>query len=360
MSTRFWCSILAAALIAAVSTARADIAVAPPEGSADPAILGALRVSLESAAKEAPASPGLGGTLGAAASPAAAGAAIEVTFVPDDGGAGIREARVVRAEDVGAAALEMARSVLRELAARAPVPQPVTATPVPQPVSATPVPQPVAATPPPQVLRQYGPADFAAPKATVRQRSRVSDGVRFAARPGIIAGMALDVAGFLGAFISLFAAVGGEDFDTPFFAAECAFGGTFVLGSAVSSSSHSIRHARYSDAGLAPPIQFPVAAWMLTVASGTLYASSIVNWERHVTGDSIDDIGPVFVTVFTFILSAVSEAIDFGLVRTLWRRRLERLGTRAAEPPELVPIVVSRDEGRASRLALGLGLAGSF
>jgi hypothetical protein len=302
-------------LLFSAASAGAEVAVAPIEGDGDPAMLAELQRSLEAVASEE-------GTGDAAAdlwfstNPAPGGVTLEIELVPGDGSPPIREERVASPASAAAQARAMARSVIREFAARSRA-------------ALGPAPKEMVITAPP-------------PSAIDLARTR--------ARPGIALGVALDIAGllgFAGTFIALRA--GSNDLDGMRIAA-CLSGGAVALGSLVSTTSFTTRHAAYRRAGAGLSPYKPALSWVFTTGTVALYALAVtatVDHARSEPGPEADfgeEIGWTIGTMGVVVLYLASlqfEAFNASLVRPLWHRTLRRAenapGPTVAAAPFVVP-----------------------
>jgi hypothetical protein len=188
------------------------------------------------------------------------------------------------------------------------------------------------------------------------------DALRTTARPGLIVGLSLDVAGFLGVVIASGIAAGAEDDSGrgPLVGA-CASGGAVVLGSLVLDASFTVRYAAYRRAGLATRPNLLVLGWIFTAATAALYAGSVVGWERNVKRE--DDpwaaIGGAFTSVFAFGAALAVEAVNLAVFRLLFRRDLSRSLSSRAPAVALAPLVAPAHDGRP-RPALGLAVVAAF
>lgn len=345
-----------AAVLSNAAVAAAGIRVPAPEGNLEPALLAGMQASLEELLRESPAAAGADAELRVSASEEGPDVSLEVSLLPADGTMGIRETRLSSRASALPQVRAMARSVLAAFLQRAPTAPPVEAAPPPPPPEP---PEPPAVTPPQPTsafaLVPVEETEDAPPMAAVARDERV----RRVARPAIIAGFSLDVAGLLGVVVTHTVVLYGEEFGPGGLAALTASGGTLVLASAVSSSAYTVRHRAYREAGFDTKPAFPVGGWLLSILTTALYATSTIKCAALGIA-TMDDFWGMIGNAMTFYVAVVTEALNFGLVRTLWRRDLRRSARRSAGAIAVAPLLSASGGGRTARPVVGLALSSSF
>jgi hypothetical protein len=339
----------------------ADIIVGAPEGDLDPAFLSELKNSLETAARDSASSEGESAQLRATAKATTAGVALEVVLVPADASREIRETREASAASALAQARAMARAVIREFAAREHSEGAAAA----KVEKSGPTARPVAAR---------ARAGTAKSEPAPASSAGMSDAYRTAARPGIIAGLSLDIAGFLGFVIAgIFAAASSDDAGNGPVVGACISGGAVVLGSFVLSTSYSVRHVAYVNAGLSPRPNFLVLSWIFSAGTAALYTASIIQWERKAAReeDDAEDVGEALsngiergaaamYSAFEFCLSLAFEAVNLAVLKTLWRRDFRRSENSPRVEVAAIPFVLSARASHMEHPAAGFALNVAF
>lgn len=329
MKPIFFLALLAVFAVSRVSAA--EVTVAPPTGDIDPAFLAELEDSIGAVVK-AEALPARGSAkLRASVNEQEDGVALEVTLSPVDGSGEIREARVASRASALAQARAMARTVIRAFAVR---------------ISAAP--------------RDEGPM---APQDSTPVPGSPIDEARTAARPGIALGLGLDVAGFLGVIVSYAVFVAHDYHEDGALVGACVSGGVVVLGSFISTSAYTVRHAEYVKAGLHPRPYKATLGWMFSIATSVLYGVSVNTWADYMEREanpqkSLDEaFSKAFGVAAGMFLSGVSltfEALNLWVIRSLWRREFKRSEKSPAVSIFVAPFVTSssfRQTTRATGLA---------
>jgi hypothetical protein len=327
MKPVFFCTLAIPLLMAKLSAA--GVVVTAPTGDPDPAFLAALQGSIEEVAEEAALPAGAGAELKASAKAVPEGVALEIALIPADRSEEIRETRVASRASALAQARAMARSVVKTFAERA--------------------------------RSQAGPAAPEEEVAAAAPSPSPIDLARTAARPGIALGLALDVAGLLGFIVSraVFAARDYED-DRALEVA-CVSGGAVVLGSFVLTTSYTVRHAAYRRAGLLPRPYKASLSWVLFAVTTALYGISVdgsVEYTRRDhkpadnLGEALDEAfseAGILATEILFAMGSILvEAVNLGVVRTLWRRDLRRSERSPAVSVAVTPFVTPGGSRSAS------------
>jgi hypothetical protein len=314
----------------------AAVVVAAPMGDVDSVFLDDLKASIEAVAQET-ALPEVGSAeLKASAAASATGVALEVVLVPADGSEEIRETRVASWASAIAQARAMARSVVRAFADR--------------------------------VRSEEGPA--APPKKITTPPTPPSpiDLARTTARPGIVLGFGLEIAGFLGFAVSLIIGLADEEHVDGALVGVCASGGAVVFGSLVSMTSYTVRHAAHLQAGLELRPYKPVLGWVLFAATAALYGLSVGALAEYLSWDArtVDNFGEAIegglaagMVVMLAMGSLVADVISLAAVRTLWRRDL-RLSEKSPAPSVAVSPFVAPSGSRSNRPVTGLSAVVQF
>jgi hypothetical protein len=320
--------------------AGAAVAAAPVAGDVDPALLAELQRSMAAVADEAPAA--VGGELRLEARADADGIHLAVVLARTDGSPEIREERIASPASAAAQARAMARAVVQVRAER--------------------------------TRAQAGPAPASKEIELAPPQPSPIELARTAARPGIVLGVGLDMLGFAGFTASLIVIWADADHADGALVAMGASGGAVALGSLVSTASYTARHRAYLRAGLRPRPYKPVLGWVLTTATAALYGLSIwvmaeyfENARRLDGGQSLgeaigDAVGEGILAgeAMLFVEGAiVAEAINLGVVRTLWRRDLRRAEKAAAPTLAVAPFLAPRG-GRSDRPIAGLSAVVQF
>lgn len=319
------------------SSVAAEVIVTAPAGGVDPAFLAELKASIEEvAAAEAPPESARA-ELEASANAVPEGVALEVTLVPADGFEEIRESRVASRASALSQARAMARSVVRSYAERlragtGPEPSPESIA-----IEARPEPTPI-------------------------------DLARTAARPGIVLGFGLDVAGFLGLVVTLIVFETDTDHIDRARVAACVSGGAIALGSLVSTTSYTMRHVAYRRAGLMPRPYKASVSWVLTTATLTLYALAVAATVEHARSEPGSDadlsegIGWAMeggMIAYVFAASIAFEVFNAGLARPFWHRQLRRSEKTTAVSVAFTPFMAPSGS-RSARPVTGLAAVVQF
>jgi hypothetical protein len=308
----------------------ADVTVAAPTGDVDSALLVELSASLEQVVGAEASPAGKTAELRASANASAAGVTLEVVLVPADGSAEIRETREASRASALAQARAMARSAVRAFAERA--------------------------------RSKAGPAKPLKEIATPPPPPSPIDLARTAARPGIALGLGLDIAGFLGITVSLIVGLADDDHGDGMLVGICASGGAVALGSLVSTTSYTMRYAAYRRAGLMPRPYKASLSWVLTTATAALYGVSVYGLAEYMSledkpAETLNEaLAPVEYAfeMMVFVEGAIlAEALNLGVVRTLWRRELRR-SERISRVSVAVAPFVAPSGSRSTRPVAGL------